>query len=97
MPLFCSVTGSIKGRDDDVDHRNDDRQQEQAQECVAAVQDDLILSGCRGPFLIFLFCHGKPSLQALLAIVHFGNDLVHCDQQDDVDNGVEQTDCRGKL
>jgi len=27
----------------------------------------------------------NPSLQAL-AIVHFGNDLVHCDQQDDVDN-----------
>ena len=39
-----------KGRDDDVDHRNDDRQQEQAQKCVAAVQDDLILSGVEGHF-----------------------------------------------
>ena len=39
-----------KGRDDDVDHRNDDRQQEQAQKCVAAVQDDLILFGVEGHF-----------------------------------------------
>ena len=45
--------------------------------------------------IFFCFAMVNPSLQAL-AIVHFGNDLVHCDQQDDVDNGVEQTDCRGE-
>ena len=39
-------------------------------------------------FDFFCFAMVNPSLQAL-AIVHFGNDLVHCDQQDDVDNGVE--------
>ena len=101
--LVLQRDGIDEGGQYDVQHRDDDGCQEDAQEHIGNDQYRLVTGGVLGKFTLLLSCRNICNTHLLtllslntLAFVHLLDNGIHGDQQDDVDDGVEEADGGGK-